>query len=304
MADELEQVVLEAKFQSRMMPALIDELFGTAPSSSHIALSSLPPEMLTIEPTPSDSALASARLLGSEGRRAVVGEPEPDNGSGRASGPRSVVERDTERSPDGSIDLGDASARRVPLRRRSRLLLAAGVIGTVAGLGLAVAMLPTRAPARPARLVAPISTTTSTATATARAPAASGAAATGSETTIPAAGASAVPGGHGPGSVNVHNAFDDARSSAAGGAADETLERQAGPMHGDGGARLNASAAASRATRPGSRGAAVRAAPRARVSRVDAASTRKSTGRIGGDRVAKGLSIDPFAEAAARSGEK
>jgi serine/threonine protein kinase len=51
LADDLEVVVGETKYQSRMMPAFLAQLFGSAPSSAHMALSMASPEMLAFNPT-------------------------------------------------------------------------------------------------------------------------------------------------------------------------------------------------------------------------------------------------------------
>lgn len=64
MADDLEEVLAETKFQSRQLPKLLVELFGSGAHSSQIALSSLTPELLasagisTLQP----AEIGSARL--------------------------------------------------------------------------------------------------------------------------------------------------------------------------------------------------------------------------------------------------
>jgi serine/threonine protein kinase len=55
MADELEEVVQETKFQSRMLPKLLVELFGSGQQSSQVGLQCLGPELL--------AAAGSAELI-------------------------------------------------------------------------------------------------------------------------------------------------------------------------------------------------------------------------------------------------
>lgn len=66
LADDLEVVLSEVKYHSRMLPALLTELFGSSPSAAHMAMSAIPPELLTVEPTPTASPLP-ARVAESEG---------------------------------------------------------------------------------------------------------------------------------------------------------------------------------------------------------------------------------------------
>jgi len=53
MADDLETIVSDTKYHSRMLPALLTELFGSSPSAAHAAMAMLPPELLAVDPTPS-----------------------------------------------------------------------------------------------------------------------------------------------------------------------------------------------------------------------------------------------------------
>jgi serine/threonine protein kinase len=55
MADDLETIVSETKYHSRMLPALLTELFGSSPSAAHAAMAMLPPELLSVDPTPSST---------------------------------------------------------------------------------------------------------------------------------------------------------------------------------------------------------------------------------------------------------
>ena len=64
LADELEEVMRETKFKSRMLPKMLAELFGSGLHSSQVAMSCLTPEML---------AAAGAADIPTTGSAAVVG---------------------------------------------------------------------------------------------------------------------------------------------------------------------------------------------------------------------------------------
>jgi serine/threonine-protein kinase len=66
LADDLEELAIDTKYQSRMLPMLLQDLFGVGGSRSHMAISALPPELLipppahppTPTPTPTLAALS------------------------------------------------------------------------------------------------------------------------------------------------------------------------------------------------------------------------------------------------------
>jgi hypothetical protein len=50
LADDLEELAIDTKYQSRMLPMLLQDLFGVGGSRSHVAISALPPELLVPPP--------------------------------------------------------------------------------------------------------------------------------------------------------------------------------------------------------------------------------------------------------------
>ncbi|MES1157514.1 MAG: serine/threonine-protein kinase [Haliangium ochraceum] len=262
MADELEQVVLDLKVQSRALPALLDELFGSAPSSAHLVMSSLPPEFLTVDPTPGPTP-----------------PPPPVESRPATDTPRTVVANPAaERAPPLAIPFVtttviSASRARAFIRRvrslpvRTKAMAAAGIVATLAGLGIAVAVVPGKG----ARAVSPpaISPPASSSRAV------SAPTTTGDRVTKPEANAPPMPPAADPVS---------APAQAPAGAA-----APAPHPGGDSPTRTSVGAAApARTQRP-------RPAPTARA---------RSTEHVAGGRVARGLSIDPFAEAASRTARK
>jgi hypothetical protein len=64
LADDLEEVMRETKFQSRMLPKMLAELFGSGLHSSQVAMSCLTPEMLAAAGAPDIPTTGSAAVVG------------------------------------------------------------------------------------------------------------------------------------------------------------------------------------------------------------------------------------------------
>ena len=122
LADDLEENVLETKYHSRMMPALLTDLFGSAPSAAHFTMSNASPELFAFEPmhTPSLTPALSAPSMTPQGALALAPSP---------SGPGRMFQ----------------GAR--GLRRSTKLLVVAGMLAS-AGATAALTMRPLRVPHR------------------------------------------------------------------------------------------------------------------------------------------------------------
>jgi serine/threonine protein kinase len=245
LADDLEAVLGEVKYQSRMLPAFLNELFGSAPSAAHIALSMASPELLAFDPTttpPATQALAPSGARVSTVSRSVT---------------RLIRVFEELRPRTKAVIAGSA------------LVALAGILAFVPGpkhsrVGLSgpeaapVAVVEPRAPSPrqpPAKVDAPV-----------------------------LAGAG-VGGGGAPGAPGASGAKDEVAPLAREGAAVPT------------------------ASTPGLTGASrakvARTTKVAKVAKV-AKPTKSTTpaGRNGVGRITRGLSIDPFAEAATRGGRR
>jgi hypothetical protein len=242
LADDLEVVVGETKYQSRMLPAFLAQLFGTAPSSAHMALSMASPEMLAFNPTDA-SPIAVAPIATPATTAALVEAAASTSTTGLSRrGTLGLVPRAIQRLRD--------------LKTGTKLALA---VGTVASLGAITWASSGPRPAAGQRM-------------------ARGGPATGSASS-PRLPPPAVP------------AFAKTESPVATGG--ETVAAAAPQASG---VRENAAS-----DRPAS-------APARAVLRAPAHPSRPSvsnaTGRSGVGRITRGLSIDPFAEAATRGSRR
>jgi eukaryotic-like serine/threonine-protein kinase len=117
MADDLEAVLADVKYHSRMLPALLTELFGSSPSAAHVAMSLIPPEFLTVEATPA-AAPAPADTGTEDGATPAGGAP----------------------AEAASVTATATTASGTPIRNKKVLLVAAAAtMVAMAGVGAALA---------------------------------------------------------------------------------------------------------------------------------------------------------------------
>jgi serine/threonine-protein kinase len=77
LADDLEELAIDTKYQSRMLPMLLQDLFGVGGSRSHVAISALPPELLVPPPAqgmPTPTSTLAALPPEPEARALVLAE--------------------------------------------------------------------------------------------------------------------------------------------------------------------------------------------------------------------------------------
>ncbi|MES1171767.1 MAG: serine/threonine-protein kinase [Bacteroidota bacterium] len=127
MADDLEAVVADNKFHSRMLPALLTELFGSAPSAAHMTLSMMPPELLAVDSTTASPTPTPA-----------LSTPTPASLTPLASAP---VAESTSAAGDALADtaaaLAVAGAGLLVGRRRVVFATAVAAVALVVGLAAA-----------------------------------------------------------------------------------------------------------------------------------------------------------------------
>lgn len=265
LADDLEDLVAQTRYHSRMLPALLNELFGSAPSSAHLALSNAPADLFAFEPitTPAGTAALSR-----------TDTPAPEAG-------QSVV---TTALPQGDSQLTElekfSSAARLARRVRgfSKGMKVALAAGLVASLGVAAAVALTR----PIGAGTGVTMGTSTS-----APAGAGHAgeARAANVIVPL--------------VATGTGDSSARAGEAARVGAELAEPPVAAVSPEASAR-----AAALKEQPAGHAGAVTAVASPQARGIHPRAIARAPDRMRSGRITRGLSIDPFAEAATRESKR
>lgn len=140
-ADDLEEVAVDAKYQSRMLPALLVDLFGTD-ASHHIAISNLSADLLFVEPTGSARASQVAQVTDERSLAQTSAPPAPAAAVAIPVGEPAPLDS----APVAEVSPGSSSWLKGTSSTGRRRRLAFALVGGLALMGMGLALAISRPP--------------------------------------------------------------------------------------------------------------------------------------------------------------